>query len=87
MAELARSDGGCCTPAAQAACCEPSEKQDCCTADGTACGCQAGDSVLETREQLEHALAAAGLADIDVSETHRVDAHAGAAIIRATKPS
>jgi ubiquinone/menaquinone biosynthesis C-methylase UbiE len=32
------------------------------------------------------ALAAAGLTDIDISETHRVHAHAAAAIIRARKP-
>lgn len=47
-------------------------------------GCIAG---ALTREQFEHALAAAGLTDIEVRETHRVHERAGAAIIRAAKPS
>jgi SAM-dependent methyltransferase len=46
-------------------------------------GCIAGAlTEAEFREQL----AAAGLTDIEVVETHRVHAHAAAAIIRATKP-
>jgi ubiquinone/menaquinone biosynthesis C-methylase UbiE len=46
-------------------------------------GCIAG---ALTREQFVQALDAAGLTDIEVRETHRVHEHAGAAIIRATKP-
>jgi SAM-dependent methyltransferase len=46
-------------------------------------GCIAG---ALTRVELEAALAAAGLAEIEIRETHRVHEHAGAAIIRATKP-
>jgi len=46
-------------------------------------GCIAG---ALTAEQFEQALSAAGLTDIEVRETHRVHKHAGAAIIRATKP-
>ena len=47
-------------------------------------GCIAG---ALTRREFEDALAAAGLTEIEIRETHRVHAHAGAAIIRATKPS
>ena len=47
-------------------------------------GCIAG---ALTRNQYEHALAQAGLVDIDIRETHRVHAHAGSAIIRAHKPA
>jgi ubiquinone/menaquinone biosynthesis C-methylase UbiE len=47
-------------------------------------GCIAG--ALTPRE-FEEALAGAGLEDVEISETHRVHEHAGAAIIRATKPS
>jgi ubiquinone/menaquinone biosynthesis C-methylase UbiE len=47
-------------------------------------GCIAG---ALTRLEFEEALAGAGLEDIEVRETHRVHEHAGAAIIRATKPS
>jgi SAM-dependent methyltransferase len=47
-------------------------------------GCIAG---ALTREQFEQALGAAGLIDIEVRETHRVHEHAGAAIIRASKPA
>jgi SAM-dependent methyltransferase len=47
-------------------------------------GCIAG---ALTRAEFEDALAAAGLGEIEIRETHRVHEHAGAAIIRATKPS
>jgi ubiquinone/menaquinone biosynthesis C-methylase UbiE len=46
-------------------------------------GCIAG---ALTTAQFERALADAGLAEIDIRETHRVHEHAGAAIIRARKP-
>ena len=46
-------------------------------------GCIAG---ALTRAEFEHALAAAGLVGVDITETHRVHAHAGSAIIRARKP-
>ena len=46
-------------------------------------GCIAG---ALTRREFEEALAAAGLVDIEIRETHRVHEHAGSAIIRATKP-
>jgi len=46
-------------------------------------GCIAG---ALTRAQFAQLLAAAGLADIEIRETHRVHEHAGAAIIRARKP-
>ena len=46
-------------------------------------GCIAG---ALTRAEFEQALAAAGLVDIEIRETHRVHQHAGSAIIRATKP-
>jgi arsenite methyltransferase len=46
-------------------------------------GCIAG---ALTRAEFADALAAAGLADIDITETHRVHRHAGSAIIRARKP-
>jgi ubiquinone/menaquinone biosynthesis C-methylase UbiE len=46
-------------------------------------GCIAG---ALTRQQFEHALSATGLTQIEIRETHRVHEHAGAAIIRATKP-
>jgi hypothetical protein len=39
-----------------------------------------------TRTEFEHALAAAGLADIEINETHRVHEHASSAIVRARKP-
>src|SRR5262249_9223291 len=45
-------------------------------------GCIAG---ALTREEFEAALAAAGLTDIEITETHRVHEHAGSAIIRARK--
>jgi arsenite methyltransferase len=45
-------------------------------------GCVAG---ALTRDEYADALAAAGLADVEIRETHRVHEHAGAAIIRATK--
>jgi arsenite methyltransferase len=47
-------------------------------------GCIAG---ALTRPELEEALAEAGFGDIQVRETHRVHAHAGAAIVRARKPA
>jgi arsenite methyltransferase len=46
-------------------------------------GCVAG---ALTRAEFEHALADAGLTDIELHETHRVHAHATSAIIRARKP-
>jgi arsenite methyltransferase len=46
-------------------------------------GCIAG---ALTREEFEDALAAAGLTDIEVNETHRVHEHATSAIVRARKP-
>jgi arsenite methyltransferase len=46
-------------------------------------GCIAG---ALTRAQFEGLLAAAGLVDIEIRETHRVHEHAGSAIIRARKP-
>ncbi|HXR28542.1 MAG TPA: arsenite methyltransferase [Solirubrobacteraceae bacterium] len=47
-------------------------------------GCIAG---ALTRREFERSLAAAGLVDIDIRETHRVHEHAVAAIIRARKPA
>ena len=46
-------------------------------------GCVAG---ALTRDEFENALAAAGLTDIEIRETHRVHEHAASAIIRALKP-
>jgi arsenite methyltransferase len=46
-------------------------------------GCIAG---ALTRSAYEEALAAAGLVDAEIRETHRVHSHAGSAIIRARKP-
>ncbi|WP_028058984.1 arsenite methyltransferase [Candidatus Solirubrobacter pratensis] len=46
-------------------------------------GCIAG---ALTRDEYAEYLAAAGLADIEITETHRVHEHAGSAIIRARKP-
>ncbi|MGZ4199310.1 MAG: arsenite methyltransferase [Thermoleophilia bacterium] len=46
-------------------------------------GCIAG---ALTRDEFEQALRAAGLTDIEITETHRVHTHAGSAIIRARKP-
>jgi arsenite methyltransferase len=46
-------------------------------------GCVAG---ALTRSEYESALAAAGLVDVEIRETHRVHEHAGSAIIRARKP-
>jgi arsenite methyltransferase len=46
-------------------------------------GCIAG---ALTRAEYEHALAAAGLLDVEIRETHRVHAHAASAIVRARKP-
>ena len=47
-------------------------------------GCIAG---ALTRQEFEHALAAAGFADVEIAETHRVHEHAGSAIVRARKPA
>jgi arsenite methyltransferase len=47
-------------------------------------GCIAG---ALTRQQFLDALTAAGLEDVEISETHRVHEHASAAIIRAAKPA
>jgi hypothetical protein len=46
-------------------------------------GCVAG---ALTRAEFEGALAAAGLTDIEINETHRVHEHATSAIVRARKP-
>jgi len=46
-------------------------------------GCIAG---ALTRREFEDALAAAGLEDIEIKETHRVHEKAGSAIVRARKP-
>jgi ubiquinone/menaquinone biosynthesis C-methylase UbiE len=46
-------------------------------------GCIAG---ALTRREFEDALTGAGLTDVEIRETHRVHEHAGAAIIRASKP-
>ena len=46
-------------------------------------GCIAG---ALTRTEFEDALAAAGLADIEIDETHRVHEHASSALVRARKP-
>jgi SAM-dependent methyltransferase len=45
-------------------------------------GCIAG---ALTRREFEDALAAAGLADVEITETHRVHEHAASAIVRARK--
>ena len=45
-------------------------------------GCIAG---ALTRDEFERGLAAAGFADIDITETHRVHEHAGSAIVRARR--
>jgi arsenite methyltransferase len=47
-------------------------------------GCIAG---ALTREDYERHLAAAGFGDVEITETHRVHEHAGAAIVRARKPA
>jgi len=46
-------------------------------------GCIAG---ALTRGEYERHLTAAGLTDVEITETHRVHEHAGSAIIRARKP-
>ena len=46
-------------------------------------GCVAG---ALTRGEYERALAAAGFVGVEIRETHRVHAHAGAAIVRARRP-
>ncbi len=46
-------------------------------------GCVAG---ALTRQEFEQALTDAGLADIEIRETHRVHEHASSAIVRARKP-
>jgi uncharacterized phage protein gp47/JayE len=46
-------------------------------------GCVAG---ALTRAEFERSLADAGLVDVEIRETHRVHAHAHAAIVRARKP-
>ena len=46
-------------------------------------GCIAG---ALTREEFEHALSDAGLEEVEITETHRVHAHATSAIVRARKP-
>jgi arsenite methyltransferase len=47
-------------------------------------GCIAG---ALTREEFEHELRAAGFADVEIRETHRVHEHAGSSIIRAALPA
>jgi SAM-dependent methyltransferase len=47
-------------------------------------GCVAG---ALTRREFEQALLDAGLEDVEITETHRVHASAGSAIVRARKPS
>jgi ubiquinone/menaquinone biosynthesis C-methylase UbiE len=47
-------------------------------------GCIAG---ALTEAEFRSALAAAGLADVEIRETHRVHEHAASAIVRARKPS
>jgi ubiquinone/menaquinone biosynthesis C-methylase UbiE len=47
-------------------------------------GCIAG---ALTRAEFEAALRAAGLADVEIRETHRVHEHAASAIVRARKPA
>jgi ubiquinone/menaquinone biosynthesis C-methylase UbiE len=47
-------------------------------------GCVAG---ALTRDEYTRHLTAAGLADIEITETHRVHEHAGSAIVRARKPA
>ncbi|WP_308257487.1 arsenite methyltransferase [Pseudonocardia lacus] len=47
-------------------------------------GCVAG---ALTRTEFERALTAAGLADVEIVETHRVHEHAASAIVRARKPA
>ncbi len=46
-------------------------------------GCIAGALTID---DFERELSAAGLADVEIQETHRVHEHAGSAIIRARKP-
>jgi SAM-dependent methyltransferase len=46
-------------------------------------GCIAG---ALTRAEFEHALAEAGLVDIEIREAHRVHEHAASALVRARKP-
>jgi SAM-dependent methyltransferase len=46
-------------------------------------GCVAG---ALTRQEFERSLAGAGLVEVEIRETHRVHAHAAAAIVRARKP-
>jgi SAM-dependent methyltransferase len=46
-------------------------------------GCIAG---ALTRREFTDALVAAGLEDVEITETHRVHSHAGSAIVRARKP-
>jgi arsenite methyltransferase len=47
-------------------------------------GCIAG---ALTRREFEDVLAAAGLEEVEIVETHRVHEHAGSAIVRARKPA
>jgi hypothetical protein len=79
MADLSAAEttpGSCCAPEQRARCCEPGEKGDCCAPESSTCSCSAGQSGDDddVRERVRD------------RETHRVDAHAGAAIIRAQKP-
>ena len=47
-------------------------------------GCIAG---ALTREEFQDALTAAGLAGVEIRESHRVHEHAASAIVRASKPT
>jgi ubiquinone/menaquinone biosynthesis C-methylase UbiE len=47
-------------------------------------GCVAG---ALTRDEYTRHLTAAGFADVEITETHRVHEHAGSAIVRARKPA
>jgi predicted transglutaminase-like cysteine proteinase len=71
MAEL--TGDRCCATRLQASCCEPGAKAECCGREA-GCGCDAG-----SRSE------PAGLAEVEIRETHRVHAQANSAIIRARK--
>ena len=61
---------------------DPAAAGGCCGGDGESCGAGLYAGAL-TREEYERHLAAAGLLDIEIAETHRVHEHAGSAIVRA----
>lgn len=83
----------CRAPEQRASCCESSDKAECCCHGGM-CDCNAVRSdvreriaVTLTRQEFEEALAHAGLADVEIRQTHRVHEHAAAAIVHARKPA